>query len=186
MKTRTLLSTLIILPIITLFISGISFGETAFDMMFKTSNKYQDVVVKEVLSSDTFKLESGEKIKLIGLRALKAPERKKERPERDEHGFRIEEPESPLTPVEEKAFTFAVELLEGKHVRLELDNTKIDSNNNTLAYAFLLDDNVFVNKEILRNGFAHLQIRIPNTKYADQLREAYKEATIEKRGVQGE
>ncbi|OGX47631.1 MAG: hypothetical protein A2306_05540 [Omnitrophica WOR_2 bacterium RIFOXYB2_FULL_38_16] len=186
MKNGTILTSLILLPIIVLFASGISYGETAFDMMFKTSDKYQDVVVKEVLSADTFRLESGEKIKMIGLRALKSPEKKKEKAERDAHGFRIEEPESPLTPIEEKAFEFVVELLEQKHVRLEFDSTKIDSNNKTLAYVYLLDGDVFVNEEILRNGFAHLQIIIPNIKYADKLREAYREATREKRGIQGE
>ena len=185
MKNKTLLTALSI-TILTILMSSTSYGETAYDMFFRTSNKYKDVVVKEVLSADTFKLESGEKIKLIGLRALKAPERKKEKPERDKHGFRVEEPESPLTPIEEKAFSFAIELLENKHIRLEFDSSKKDSNNNTVAYAFLLEDNVFVNKEIIRNGFAHLQIRIPNTKYSQQLREAYKEARKEKRGIQGE
>lgn len=185
MRTKTILAALTI-TFAAILIPNISFSETAFDMMFKTSDKYTDVIVKEVLSSDSFKLESGEKIKLIGLRALKAPEKKKEKTERDRYGFRIEEPASPLTPIEEKAFSFAVELLENKHIRLEFDSSKKDSDNATLAYAFLLDENIFVNKEILRNGFAHLQIIIPNTKYAQELRDAYKEAREEKRGIQGE
>jgi endonuclease YncB( thermonuclease family) len=50
----------------------------------------------------------------------------------------------------------------------------------------LLDNELFVNAEILRQGFAFLQIRPPNTKYSKELREAYTEARLEKRGLQGE
>ena len=161
-------------------------GQTAFEMILGSSAQYKDVTVNEVLSADTFKLENGKKIKLIGLRAPKAPKEKKSEVERDQYGFRIKETVSLLTPIEEQAFDFVVELLEGNRVRLEFDSNKKDDDNMTLAYAFLIENNIFVNEAILKNGFANLQIRLPNTKYADQLREAYKEARKEKRGLQGE
>ena len=171
--------------------SGLAFGESNFDFFFKNSAQYKDVVVKEIISADRFRLkenpgEKGEIIKLIGLRALKPPKKKTEDIKRNDLGIVIKKPVTPLTSIEEKAFEFARELLEGQHVRLEFDADKLSEKHETLAYVFLLEDNIFVNTEILRHGFAHLSIRPPNTKYADELRAAYKEARREQRGLQGQ
>ena len=65
------------------------------------------------------------------------------------------------------------------------DSEKNSEDYKTLAYVFLLEDDTFVNAEILRQGFAFLSIRPPNMKYAKELREAYKEARAEQRGLQG-
>lgn len=182
---------LIILTCAILFYPNITLGESNFDFFFKDATQYQDVIVDEIRSADTIILKEkvGEKrevIKLIGLRAPKAPEIKEVDLDRDQYGFVQKQEVSPLTPVEERAYDFAKELLEGQHIRLELDYDKRDKNHATLAYVFLLKDNTFVNTEILRQGFASLQIRPPNTKYAKELRDAYKEARLEKRGLQGE
>lgn len=161
------------------------------NFLFKDATQYKDVIVEKIRSTDTIVLKgknekNGEVIKLIGLRAPSAPKRKKIDVDRDQYGFIKEQNVSPLTPLEEQAYDFVKELLEGEHVRLEFDSNKKSENYSTLAYVFLLDDDTFVNTEILRHGFAHLQIRPPNTKYTKQLREAYKEARSEKRGLQGE
>lgn len=166
-------------------------GESNFDFFFKNSSQYQNVIVDEVRSANTIILKNkiGEKrevVKLIGLRAPKAPKIKKVDIERDQYGFTKKPDVSPLTSVEELAYDFVKELLEGQRVRLEFDSEKSSEDFTTLAYVFLLKDEIFVNTEILRQGFAYLQIRPPNTKYANELREAYKEAHLEKRGLQGE
>ncbi len=148
-----------------------------------SSRRYKNAVVERVISADTIRLESGEKIKLIGLRAPEIPRRRKA--ERDKFGFIIEE-ENPLTSVEEKAFDFVRSLLEGETVRMEFDVQKKSRDLSTFAYVFLIKKKTFVNTEILKQGFAFLQIRPPNTKYAQDLRDAYKEARREKRGLQGE
>jgi len=67
-----------------------------------------------------------------------------------------------------------------------LDDNKSDDDNLTLAYVFLMKNDLFVNTEILRHGFSQLSIQVPNTKYKKLLREAYQEARREKRGYQGE
>ena len=182
---------LIIFTCLILFCPGISSSETNLDFFFKDAAQYQDVIVDEVRSTDTILLrrgigEKGEVFKLIGLRAPEAPKKKKVDLHRDQYGFIQKEEVSLLTPIEELAYDFVEELLVGQHVRIEFDSDKKAENHATLAYIFLLNDNTFVNTEILRQGFAHLQIRPPNTKYAKQLREAYKEARAEKRGLQGE
>ncbi len=144
----------------------------------------KDVVVLEVVSADTLVLKDGETIKLIGLKAA-VPDRKKQDVERDQFGFVLEPKADPLIPVEEEALEFAERLLKGKHVRLEFDAQRSNERYQTLAYAFLVDDGVFVNAEILRQGFADLQIRVPNLKYASKLREAYQEARLQQRGLHG-
>ena len=181
---------LVVLLLIVLC-SGLAFGESNFDFFFKNAAQYKDVTVEKILSTDTFRLkgdigEKGEVIKLIGLRAPKPPKKKTEDIKRNELGIVIKKPVTPLTPIEEKAFEFARELLEGQHVRLEFDSERKGENHETLAYVFLLENNICVNTEILRHGFAHLSIRPPNMKYADKLREAYKEARNEQRGLQGQ
>ncbi len=177
---------MVIILLFFLFLSPLVFSSQAennFDYFFKNSGNYKDVVVAHVLRTDLIELESGERIRLIG---LKSPEVhiKKERPERDEYGFVIEEPKTPVTPVEELVFNQVQELLEGKHVRLEFDVEKKDSEHHTFAYAFLLKDNLFINVEILRQGYADLHLEPPNLKHADELRAAYREASRELRGLQ--
>jgi len=165
-----------------------SCAESNFDFFFKRSNQYKEVVVQEVISADTIVIENylkkGEKIELIGLRAPKPPRNKRRNVERDEYGFVIKKKASPLKTIEEEALAFAKELMEGKRLRLELDVQKNSDDHNTLAYAFLIDEDIFVNEEILRQGFANLQIMPPNKKYAERLREAYREARKEFRGLQ--
>ena len=174
-----------------IFFCSAAFGESNFDFFFKTAEQYKDVVVKEVLSADTIRLQGkvGEKdelIRLIGLRAPEPPKKKTEDIKRNEYGLVIKEPVSPLTPLEKKAFEFVRELLEGRHVRLEFDVEKNSEDHKTLAYVFLLENDTFVNAEILRHGFAYLSIHPPNMKYAEKLRKAYQEARAQQKGLQGE
>lgn len=146
------------------------------------SKNYANVRVEKVMTAGTFVLESGEKIRLIGLEAPDAPRRKGNLPT-DEHGFPIEEKGDPQTPIEEQAYDFAKNLLEGQYVRLEFDAQSKSDDLKTLAYVFL-KDGTLVNVEILRQGFANLKLTPLNRKYAPRLREAYQEARREKRGLQ--
>jgi micrococcal nuclease len=174
-----------------LFLSGNISAETNFEFFFPTAEQYKDVVVKQVLSADTIRLEGtlGEKdelVQLIGLRAPEPPRKRTEDIKRDEMGIVIKEPVDPMTPMETQAFAFTRELLEGQHVRLEFDSEKKTEDHKTLAYVFLLNDDTFVNALILRRGYAYLSIQPPNMKYAEELREAYKEARSEQRGLQAQ
>ena len=173
-----------ILSILLLLTSnhGKAFAQSRIDQLLGSPHLYQDIVVQEVMSADTIQLETGEKIKLIGLKAPEPPE--KEKTQRDEHGFVIKKVSS-VIPIEEEAFNFVRDLLEGKHVRLEFDYQK-RSPEGTFAYVFLINGNIFVNAEILRQGYADLQIQPSNTKYTEILRQAYQEARREKRGLQAE
>jgi endonuclease YncB( thermonuclease family) len=144
---------------------------------------YQNVKVSEVYSVDTLILENGVKIRLIGIKSLPKPSRKKV--EVDEFGFVVEEI-SPESPIEDQAFEFVRSLLNGELVDVEFDQQRNDENFYDYGYVFLSKDKTFVNAEILRQGYAFLQLQQPNMKYADILRAAYQEARQELRGLHGQ
>ena len=159
------------------------FSESVWKSSLREPSQYREITITQVLSVDTIRLENDEKIKLIGLKAPQPPPR--EKIERDDKGLVIKRQTTSFKTLEQQAFDYARELMEGKKVRLEFDVRK-DGPEGTPAYVFLLEDNSFVNAEILRQGSAYFQISPPNTKYQQQLREAYQEARREKRGLQGE
>ncbi len=154
----------------------------ANELFLSSDPVYQRILVKEVVSADTIVLENDEEVVLIGLKAPLPPER--EKIERDQFGFVVENV-TPLQTLEEKALNFTKGLLDGKYVRLEFDSQKRDKKI-LLAYVYLAESDLFINAEILRQGFASLSLSAPNLKYADQLRAAYQEARTEKRGLEGE
>ena len=148
------------------------------------ATKYENVKVERVIKADLIELDNGKKVRLIGLNAFEAP--RKLNAERDKNGFIIEDPNpDPTTPIEERAYDFARELMERQKVTVELDTEATDENGRTWGYVFL-ENKTMANAEIIRQGFAELQIRPPNLKYADQLRDAYREARAEKRGIQAD
>lgn len=150
------------------------------DFLLRASLEYKNVEVERVINADTIVLENGKKIRLIGLKALQAP--KRYNVPRDEYGLIIEDTSDPTTSLEETAYDFVQELMGHKKVRVEFDTQSVDESGHMFGYVFL-SDGTMANEEILRQGYAGLQIRPPNLKYADQLREAYREARIEKRGI---
>ena len=175
------LSFLIFLSFTTLVFAG----ESNLDLLSDNLKTYKNIKVDKVLSADTIRLDNDEYVKLIGLQAPEAPKRTSDIT-RDEHGFIVKPKVNPEDPIEEQALAFTKGLLEKQYVRLEFDTNKKSDDFKTFAYVFLVKDNTFANAEILRQGYANLSLSPPNTKYADQLRAAYKEARREKKGLQGE
>ncbi len=187
MGTRVLKKISVCLSIVFLLSINPVESATNFEYFFGNDNsKYQDVVVKKVISVDTFIIEGGEKIKLIGLKAPEVSKVLKRNIQRDKNGFVIQPKQDLKINQNEVALDFVKGLLEGQHIRLEFDAEKKDKDYKTLAYGFLLKNDMFINSEILRKGFSYLQIIPPNLKYAKKLRLAYQEARKEKRGMQGE
>ena len=91
----------------------------------------------------------------------------------------VDTPESvqPGEPVEcfgAEASAFTRELLEGEAVRLELDRERRDAYDRLLAYVYLRD--LFVNAELVRQGYARTLEIAPNTAHAEQLAKLEREA----------
>jgi len=177
------MKTLLGILLSAIFCSGgaSAWGEKAFESHL-SDKTYHSVLVSKVLSTDRFVLESGEKIKMIGVNAPEPPPREKAK--FDSFGFPIRN-EKMEEPIAERALTYTKEVLLGKRVRLEFDVERKSPDFETYAYVFLADG-TFVNEEILKQGFAQLKTAPPNNKYTSKLREAYQEARREKRGLQGE
>lgn len=177
------MKTLLIITLTVLFSACFSFYATAQEKLFtyQTKNNESFVVVDDVLNTATVHLRDGRKIKLIGLAPLDKPPRRE--PKRNEYNIIIEE-DDPVVSLEETAFEFVVDLLKNKEVRIEFDNLYRDSEGYVLGYLFLKNGE-FVNAEIIRQGFSNLHLTAQNKKYEDVLRDAYREASSEKRGLQG-
>ena len=172
------------------FLSTNSSADLAAEYMAKQDQRYKGVVVQEVIRADMIVIEDylkkGEKIRLAGIKASELVAKKRPTAERDAHGFVIEEEFSPDISIDERALNFVKQLLEGKKVRLEFDRIKKNEKLETLAYVFLAENNLFVNAEILRQGYASLSVLPLNKMYFDELQKSYQEARREKRGIQSE
>lgn len=160
--------------------------QPAYEYFFGDGDKYSDVLVEKVISLDTLKLQGGNKVILIGVNAPDVVEKVKEL-KKDGYAYIEVKSDDPTAPLSSQAYEYLVQLVEGKRVRLEMDVVRTSKDNKTLAYVFINnEDNTFVNLELIRMGYVDLSVQPPNTKYAKELRSAYREAHSEKRGLQSE
>jgi micrococcal nuclease len=121
-------------------------------------------VVKRVIDGDTVELESGEKVRYIG---IDTPE--------------TLDPRKPVQCFGKEAAAKNRELVEGKRVRLEKDVTDRDKYSRLLRYVYV--DKTFVNLELVKQGFALSYTYPPDVKYQDLLVAAEKEAREAGRGL---
>lgn len=92
--------------------------------------------------------------------------------------------DSPGDPMAEEAKDFNDELVGKKHVKLEFDEQNYDIYGRMLAHVYV--DDVFVNLELLRQGYATQLIIEPNLKHSDSMRRAVDEAKKNKSGIWGD
>ena len=107
------------------------------------------VRVKRVVDGDTIILESGERVRLLG---VNAPE--------------VNHPKKLVEAFGKEAAEFTQRMVEGKLVRLEFDPhvSKQDKSSRTFAYVFL-QDGTFLNAEIIRQGYGFVVRNSPPLKY---------------------
>ena len=72
-------------------------------------------------------------------------------------------------------------LVDNKKISIEFDIKKRNEDNELLGYVYAGD--VFVNAQLLKNGFAIAYIQPPNQKYADLFIALQKEARKQRRGI---
>ena len=128
----------------------------------------QDLVrVKRVIDGYTIVLESGERVRLLG---VNTPETK--HPKKNGEAFG------------KAATEFTKRKVEGKLVRMELDQlaNRRDKRSPTLAYVFLADG-TFLNAEIIRQGYGFAVSATPPLKYDYEFRKLEQEAREKKRGL---
>jgi len=115
-------------------------------------------LVTRVIDGDTIVIDTGEKIRLICI----------DTPETGEEGFF-------------EAKIYLTKLLTGKRVYLESDITDKDRYGRLLRYVYL--GNLFVNQEIVLNGYGKTYIYEPDIKHCPKIKLAEVEAKIKRLGI---
>lgn len=121
--------------------------------------------VKRVVDGDTIEMESGKKVRYIG---VNTPESVKVN--------------SPVECFGKEASAKNKELVEGKLVRLEKDVSETDRYGRLLRFVYL-EDGTFVNDELVREGYAHASTFPPDVKLAQQFKLSEREARDAQRGL---
>jgi len=128
----------------------------------------EEFPVKEVLDGDTIELSNGKIVRYLGIDTPELRWRKGD--------AWVYHPQ--LFAQEAKELNSL--LVQGKKVKLEYDVEKRDKFNRLLAYVYV--NGLMVNGEILRQGYALLDVRMPNIKHTNFLLKMFKEAKENKRG----
>lgn len=130
------------------------------DLKFTPVVRRQVAKVTDVIDGDTIELETGERVRLIG---IDAPE------------FR--------EPYFSESQAKLAELVLDKHVFLERDESEKDEYGRLLRYVYR--DEFFINLEMVRLGYAKALIIPPDVKYRDLLFSAEREARRQQLGIWG-
>lgn len=127
-------------------------------------------LVSRVIDGDTIELDNGDKVRYIG---IDTPE--------------TLDPRKPVQCFGKNASGKNKELVEGKPVWLVKDVSDKDKYGRLLRYVYLGDpgqgSSVFVNLELVRQGFAHSSTYPPDIKYQEKFIEAEREARDAGRGL---
>lgn len=115
------------------------------------------VKVTRVVDGDTIEIEGGIKIRYIG---INTPE--------------TVAPNKPVACFGHEASDKNKELVLGKGVRLEKDVSETDKYGRLLRYVYL--DNVMINNELVKQGFAQVSTYPPDVKYQNMFRQSQKYA----------
>jgi micrococcal nuclease len=133
--------------------------------LFSPSPALADHQVVRVYDGDTVLLENGIRVRYLGI----------DTPEIDHEGGRSEFMAEAARDVNRK-------LVEGRRVRLEYDQEKVDSHGRRLCYLFLPDGEM-VNATMVRRGLAHVMSIRPNLKYRGLLVDCQRKAITERAGI---
>ena len=122
------------------------------------STTSEKVLVTRVIDGDTIEIQGGDRVRYIGI----------DTPERGD-------------PYYLEATAKNEELVEGRRVRLEKDTSEKDRYGRLLRYIFV--DDLFVNAEMVRLGYARAYSYPPDTQYAELFSRLESEAKQAGRGL---
>jgi micrococcal nuclease len=137
--------------------------------------------VEHVTDGDTLILDGGEKVRLIG---VDTPEMH----DTDRNGRTARRMGLSARVVDDyaiRARAFLDKTLHSRSVHLEYDWERKDRYGRTLAYAYRESDGLFVNAEILKEGYGFAYTRFP-FKYTEEFRRLEREARDAGTGLWGE
>lgn len=143
----------------------------------------QDTVkIQRVVDGDTFVLENGDKVRLLG---IDTPE-KYESSKLDKDAEMSKKDKATIIALGNLSSKYADDMLSNATVILVGDSTNSDKDKygRLLRYAYLLDG-TFFNLKIIQDGYAYAYTRFPLI-YVDQFRQAEREARENKKGLWGD
>lgn len=120
--------------------------------------------VTRVIDGDTFEIEGGVKVRLIGV----------DTPEMNGGKSKIE-------CFAQEATNKLKESLEGKKVLLVKDVSEVDKYGRLLRYVYL--DNIFINDMLLKDGYGQISTYPPDVKFVDEFTQSQKTAREAKLGL---
>ncbi len=127
-------------------------------------------VIVRVVDGDTVVVQSDQGKETIRLIGIDTPETK--------------HPSKPVQCFGKEATAFTTSVLpEGTQVRLERDVEERDRYDRVLAYVYRADDDVFVNLELARQGFADVLTIAPNVAHTTEFVDAVADARDNQRGL---
>lgn len=120
--------------------------------------------VQRVIDGDTIELNTGERVRYIG---INTPETK--------------HPSKGVECFGPEASKFNTQLVKGKTITMEKDVSDTDRYGRLLRYIYV--DDLFVNLELVKQGYAYSSSYPPDVKHQDRLREAESYARSNKLGL---
>ena len=126
----------------------------------------EGVLIERVVDGDTFVLEGGQRVRLIG---VDTPES-------------VHPDKSKNTEFGKTASAFAKEALEGKRVIMEKDVSDTDRYGRLLRYVYL-EDGTFFNEYLVKEGYAKVYTYPPDVKFSDVFVEAERYARENNKGL---
>lgn len=108
--------------------------------------------VERIVDGDTIKVRLGSDLETVRYIGVDTPE--------------TVHPTRGVEPYGKAASRFNASLVEGKRVRLEVDVERRDRYGRLLAYVYV--DSLFVNAELLRQGYAQLMTVPPNVRHVEE------------------
>ncbi|MEI8011782.1 MAG: thermonuclease family protein [Candidatus Omnitrophota bacterium] len=156
-----------------------SFSHKSVSPQVVNAFEYAAVDVAYVYDGDTIRLSNGEKVRFVGIDTPESSDNKKLRRDARRSGTSAVD----ILRMGHQASRYTKSLLEGRKVRLEFDIEKRDKYGRLLAYVYRVDDGLFVNEDIIRNGYAYPMSIPPNIRYADKFRQAFRSARKNNAGL---
>jgi len=136
----------------------------------QTSVQTSNVKIARVIDGDTVELETGEKLRYIG---IDTPETK--------------HPSKPVQCYGEEAYQVNKKLVEGKTVRIEKDVSNVDKYKRLLRYVYISTQaspsGIMVNDYLVREGFAFATTFPPDVKFSEHFRNVQAEARLQNKGL---
>jgi micrococcal nuclease len=149
------------LLIAVLLVIGISIGVgIGYGIWHAATNAYEQALVVRVIDGDTIELSDGRHVRYLGI----------DTPELGEY-------------YAEEATARNIELVEGKIVELQSGKRDEDEYGRLLRYVYV--DGIFVNAELVAQGYATAYIFDPNDRYSQVLVQLEQYAKLRKRGLWG-